>query len=181
MVSTLPSVLEQLKCDAVISGVVGGGSSAPAAVQVSIAAEEQGLPSASIICDGFVTLSSFTAAGSGGFVCPHRLFLPGPRRLDCGAGIAFHVQLYIALPCPAPRSLCRRASRTNRRQSVRGRNRSATRCVDRAMGTPGAGQTVAARRVPLRRRRPGGCCQSGPGLASPRSGLGGHDCPLRQR
>ncbi|MFC2001135.1 hypothetical protein ACFLUZ_01360 [Chloroflexota bacterium] len=65
IVMALPDVLKQLKCDAVISGVVGGGSSAPATVRVSIAAEEQGFPSASIICDGFVTLSHFTAAGSG--------------------------------------------------------------------------------------------------------------------
>src|SRR5262249_49685301 len=61
----LPRKLKELGVDAVISGVGACGSCTPAVVRASAVAERSGIPSASLVAEGFIKQAKTTVVGLG--------------------------------------------------------------------------------------------------------------------
>src|SRR6266705_1206275 len=65
IIESLPQRLKELGIDAVISGVGACGSCTPAVVRASVAAERAGVPTASLISEGFVHQAKATVVRLG--------------------------------------------------------------------------------------------------------------------
>jgi len=65
IISTLPEKLKELRIDAVISGVGACGSCTPAVIRASAVAERSGVPSASLVAEGFIKQAKTTVVGLG--------------------------------------------------------------------------------------------------------------------
>jgi hypothetical protein len=65
IIAGLPRKLKELGVDAVISGVGACGSCTPAVVRASAVAERSGIPSASLVAEGFIKQAKTTVVGLG--------------------------------------------------------------------------------------------------------------------